>query len=83
MTSIQKRKCKGQVNATSSDANILRTREISNIFLCFYIYIKFWTFFFKDDAQRLYISEITDCEKRTQINIQKSPLHKTLQQVTW
>ena len=33
--------------------------------------------------QSLYISEMTDCEMRAQINVQKTPFDKTLKQVTW
>ena len=36
----------------------------------------------QDDPQSLCISEISDCEKRAQINVSKTPFHKTLRQVT-
>ena len=37
----------------------------------------------KDDAQSLYVSEISDCERRAQIKVSKVQFHKTIQQVTW
>ena len=36
----------------------------------------------KDDPHRLYISEITECERRGKINVQKSPFENILRQLT-
>ena len=65
------------MNANNSDAFVSKAKDFFWIVLCvFRICIKFRTFSKKDDPHSLFISEITDHERRAYINVSTLPFER-------
>ena len=82
MTSILSQS-KRVLNATNSNAIISKSKNIFwTIFCISEIYIKRQILSKKDQAGRLFVSEIIDCKRRLYLNAQEAPCHNTYGQWT-
>ena len=74
--------CINRENLLATNSNAITWKTKKHFYCIFGIYIKFWTFWKKNESPRFSISEVIDSERRAFLNALKVLLLKTLWQWT-